>query len=63
MAAIDRKYMGNNVISVRISLHDCEEILTAIPKFSGSGNKERLVGILSVIWVCRKMAAINRKKE
>ena len=31
--------------------------------FSRSGNTEKLVGILSDVWVCRKskMAAINRK--
>jgi len=27
---------------------------TAIPMFLGLGNKERLVGILSDVWVCRK---------
>ena len=52
MVAIDQKYMGNNVYSVRI--HDSEEFPTAMPMFSESGNTERLVGILSVIWVCRK---------
>ena len=35
----------------------------AICMFSGSGNTERLVGILSDVWVCRKskMAVINQK--
>ena len=43
--------------------HDSNEIPTAIPMFAGSGNTERLVGILSEVRVCRKskMAAINRK--
>jgi len=38
-------------------------IPTAIPMFFGLGNTERLVGILSDVWVSRKpkMAAINRK--
>jgi len=44
-------------------LHDSNEIPTDKPMFFGLGNTERLVGILSDVWVCRKskMAAINRK--
>ena len=45
------------------SIHDSNEISTAIPMFSGSGNTERLMGILSDVRVCRKskMTTINRK--
>jgi len=59
---------GNTCIHIRTwniqaSIHDSNEIPTAIPMFLGLGNTERLVGILSDVWVCRKskMAAINRK--
>jgi len=35
-------------------MHDSNEIRTAIPMFLELGNTERLVGILSDVWVCRK---------
>jgi len=59
---------GNTCIHIRTwnisaSIHDSNEIPTVIPMFSGSDNTERLVRILSDVWVCRKskMVAINRK--
>ena len=41
------------------------EIPSAMPMFSGSGNTEKLVGILSNVWVCRKskIAVIYRKQK
>ena len=44
-------------------MHDSNKISTAIPMYSGLGNTERLVGILSDVRVCRKSktAAINWK--
>jgi len=59
---------GNTCIHIRTwiilaSTHNSNEIPTGIPMFFGSGNTERLVGILPDVWVCpkSKMAAINRK--
>jgi len=50
---------GNTCIHIRTwnisaSIHDSNEIQTASPMFWGSDNTERLVGILSDVWVCRK---------
>ena len=61
--AINRKYTGNNVCLS--SLHVSNESPTARLMFSGSGNTQRLVGILSDGWVCQKskMAANNRKQK
>jgi len=48
-------------ISARI--HESNKIKTATPNFPGSGNTDRLLGILCYVWVYRKskMAANNRK--
>jgi len=62
MAAINRKYI---VYYVYLSSYfDSNKIPTATPMFLGSDNKDRLLGILSYVWVCRKskMMAINRKQ-
>jgi len=44
-------------------IHDRNEIPTATPMFPGSGNTDRLLGMLSYVRVCHKakMATINRK--
>jgi len=42
-------------------IHDSSEIPTATPMFPRSGNTERLLGLLSSVWVCckSKMAVKN----
>jgi len=40
--------------NISSSIHASNNISTAIPMFLGLGNTERLVGILSDVWVCRK---------
>jgi hypothetical protein len=60
MAAMNRKYMHNTFILACV--FDGNEIPT-VPMFSGQGNTERLVKIVSDFWVCWnfRMAAIERK--
>jgi len=50
-------------ISARI--HDSNEFPTAAPMFPGSGDMDRLLGILSSVWACckSKMAAINKEAD
>ena len=62
MVTFDRKQFHITYISAYI--HDSDEIPTAIPMFSGSGNTLKLVGIRSNVWECRKqkMVAINREQ-
>ena len=53
----------NDITYISASIHDSNEISTAMPVFSGSNKTDRLVGILSHVRICRKskMVAINRK--
>ena len=52
MAAIIRN--RNDITYISASIRDGNEISTAIPMFSGSGNTKILVGILSDVRVCPK---------
>jgi len=51
------------IMYISAHIHDSNEIPTATPLFPGSGNTDRLLGILYYVWACRKskMAAINWK--
>jgi len=53
----------NSVAQISADTRDSNEIPTATPMFPGSGNTDKLLGILSYVWACRKskMAAIHRK--
>jgi len=53
----------NSVAQISAYTHDRNEIPTATPIFSGSGNTERLLGIQFYVWARwkSKMTAINRK--
>jgi len=53
----------NSVAQISAYTHDSNEIPTATSKFPGSGNTDKLLGILSYVPACweSKMAAINRK--
>jgi len=55
--------LANSVAQISARIRDSNEIATATPMFPGLGNTDRLLGILSHVWVCWKseMAAINRK--
>jgi len=53
----------NSVAQISAYTYDSNEIPTATPIFSGSGNTERLLGIQIYVCACwkSKMAAINWK--
>jgi len=61
MAAMNRKYIYNPCIFGFV--RNSNKIPTTLPMFPGSGNTDRLPGILSYVLACwkSKMAAINRK--
>ena len=53
----------NLITYISASIHESNEISSAILIFSDLGDTERPVGRLFDVWVCRKskMVAINRK--
>jgi len=61
MAPVSGKKIRNYVYLSR--KHDSNEIPTAIPMFSGSGNSDRLLGILLYVWVCCKSKTATNNRQ
>jgi len=65
MAAMNRKnIMYNTYIFGCIPVSNTIQTAIGLSMFSGSGNTEEIVKIMSDVWVCRnsKMAAIHRNR-